>query len=104
MTGHLFQGRYRSCMIKDDTYFLQTSRYIHLNPVNAKMIPNPEDYLWSSYQTFIGMNHSPLVTAEKTLSYFKENARIRYREFVENTKTFYDHEVDIQKSIGEDDL
>lgn len=103
-TGHLFQGRYRSCLIRDDTYFLQTSRYIHLNPVKARMISYPEDYLWSSYQTLIGMNHFPLVTVEKTLSYFKKDARIRYRAFVEDTETFRVHEIDIQKSIGEDEL
>lgn len=33
--GHLFENRYKSCLVKDDGYFLQTSRYIHLNPVKA---------------------------------------------------------------------
>ena len=43
--GHVFEGRYKSCLVKEDTYFLQTSRYIHLNPVKAQMINYPEDYL-----------------------------------------------------------
>ena len=30
--GHLFQGRYKSEIIENDTYNLETSRYIHLNP------------------------------------------------------------------------
>lgn len=32
-TGHLFEARYKACLVKNDAYFLQTSRYIHLNPV-----------------------------------------------------------------------
>ena len=33
--GHVFESRYKSCLVKEDAYFLQTSRYIHLNPVKA---------------------------------------------------------------------
>lgn len=43
-SGHLFEGRYKSCLVKDDTYFLQTSRYIHLNPVKARIVEHPEEY------------------------------------------------------------
>ena len=55
LMGHLFQGRYKSCLVENDSYFLQTSRYIHLNPVKAKMVPRAEAYPWSSYSTLIGM-------------------------------------------------
>jgi putative transposase len=43
-TGHLFQGRYKSLVIDADSYFQELTRYIHLNPVRAKMVKNPEDY------------------------------------------------------------
>ena len=36
--GHLFDSRYTSCLIEDDRYFLEVSRYIHLNPVKATMV------------------------------------------------------------------
>ena len=42
--GHVFEDRYKSCLVETDEYFLQTSRYIHLNPVKAKMTEHPEDY------------------------------------------------------------
>ena len=51
--GHVFEDRYKSCLVETDEYFLQTSRYIHLNPVKAKMTEHPEDYKWSSYRNFI---------------------------------------------------
>jgi len=51
--GHLFQGRYKAYLIDEDSYFLQLSRYIHLNPVKAKLTQTPEDYSWSSLRFFI---------------------------------------------------
>src|SRR5436309_422779 len=33
--GHLWQGRYRGLLVEDGDYFLECSRYIHLNPVRA---------------------------------------------------------------------
>ncbi len=48
--GTLWQGRYRSCLVQDDRYFLVCQRYIELNPVRAKIVARPEDYEWSSYR------------------------------------------------------
>ena len=42
--GHLFQGRYGTELIEKDAYVLETSRYIHLNPVRANMVEHPQDY------------------------------------------------------------
>jgi hypothetical protein len=53
--GHVFEDRYRSCLVETDEYFLQTSRYIHLNPVKANMVEHPEDYNWSSYRSILGI-------------------------------------------------
>lgn len=53
-TGPLYQGRYRSILVEADEYLHQLSRYIHLNPLRAKIVKKPEDYNWSSYQYFIG--------------------------------------------------
>jgi putative transposase len=47
--GHLFQGRYRAEMIEDESYYWTVSRYIHLNPVRAGLVPRPEQWEWSSY-------------------------------------------------------
>lgn len=47
--GHLFQGRYFSDIVRDHTQLLEISRYIHLNPVKAKIVSKPCEYKWSSY-------------------------------------------------------
>ena len=51
--GHLFQGRYKALIVDKDAYFLQLSRYVHLNPVKAKLVKNPEDYRWSSMRYYL---------------------------------------------------
>ena len=103
-TGHLFEGRYKSCMVKDDAYFLQTSRYIHLNPVKAGMVRCAEEYIWSSYRTVIAMHDDHITQVDRTWRYFKKNPPIRYREFVEDAGFKYKiHENIIQREIGEDD-
>lgn len=105
LIGHLFQGRYRSCLVRDDSYFLQTSRYIHLNPVKAKLVSHPEDYPWSSYRTMIGMACLSMINTEKTLSYFRTPKKQRYREFVESTSLVKTEQaLAIQQDMGENEL
>ena len=51
--GHLFQGRYRGILVDKDSYLLELTRYVHLNPVKAKFVKRPEEYPWSSYAGYI---------------------------------------------------
>ena len=82
--GHLFQDRYKGKLIRDDLYMLEVSRYVHLNPVKAKMIDKPEDYKWSSYNMFIGENEDKFINADIVLNYFREENKYKlYKEFVE---------------------
>lgn len=48
-TGTLWEGRFRSCIVDDDRYFLSCQRYIELNPVRAEMVEHPRQHRWSSY-------------------------------------------------------
>ena len=49
-TGTLWEGRFRSCLIQSEGYFLVCQRYIELNPVRAGLVAHPEDFHWSSYK------------------------------------------------------
>jgi len=51
--GHVFQDRYKSEGIDDERYLLQVIRYVHNNPVKAKMVSQPADYKWSSFNEYI---------------------------------------------------
>ncbi|WP_295942186.1 transposase [uncultured Xanthomonas sp.] len=48
-TGTLWEGRYKSCLVQDETHLLRCYRYIELNPVRAGMGSDPADYRWSSH-------------------------------------------------------
>jgi len=89
-SGHLFQGRYKAILVEKDEYAKELSRYIHLNPVRAKMVESPEDYVWSSYQSYIGIKKAPKwLHQEFILGYFGNkisNARSGYRGFVDSLK------------------
>ncbi|MDZ4255356.1 MAG: transposase [Sulfuritalea sp.] len=49
-SGTLWEGRFRSCPIQEETYLLACQRYIELNPVRAAMVEHPGEYRWSSYR------------------------------------------------------
>jgi REP element-mobilizing transposase RayT len=51
-SGHLFQGRYKSIIIENDTYLLQLSYYIHRNPLRAGIVKRLAGYRWSSYKVY----------------------------------------------------
>lgn len=83
--GHLFQDRYKSELIQDYKYFLEVSRYIHLNPVRANIVKKPEYYQWSSYNMYIGKAKEELISSDKVLSYFRgDNKTELYKAFVES--------------------
>ncbi|MEY8764388.1 transposase [Clostridium sp. MT-113] len=83
--GHLYQKRYFSELIRSDLQMLETSRYIHLNPIKANMVKKPDEYKWSSYSMYIGKEKERLINSQKILAYFKkDNQRELYRKFVES--------------------
>ena len=49
-TGTLWDSRYKSSLVQEDTYLLACQRYIELNPVRAAMVGDPAYYRWSSYR------------------------------------------------------
>lgn len=99
LVGHLFQGRYMGMIITNDTYNLQTSRYIHLNPLKAKMVDKIIDYQWSSYDIFMDRRKSILVDEFKILSYFKDSSRVLYQEYVEDGLVEDEINAEIAKSM-----
>lgn len=65
--GHLFQGRYKSILVDKQSYLLELSRYIVLNPVSAKMVDTPDEWLWSSWHCMVGKRPSPVWLATDSL-------------------------------------
>ncbi|WP_426174006.1 transposase [Massilia sp. TWR1-2-2] len=84
--GHLFQGRYHAILVQRQSYLLELSRYVVLNPVRAGMVSGPEAWAWSSF----GMTCSDVpppewLETDSLLSQFgveRQDAVQSYRAFV----------------------
>jgi len=50
--GHLFQGRFKSFLIENESYFTALCLYVHGNPLRAGIVQRLLDYKWSSYRTY----------------------------------------------------
>ena len=112
-SGHLFQNRYKSVICEEDPYLLELIRYIHLNPLRAKLVQDLNEldkYPWNGHSVILGNRKNPLVpteaakgpnklkepseptkslaekTIEDVLLHFGETQRVArrgYRDFVE---------------------
>ena len=71
--GHLFQGRFKSCLIDTDSYLLACTRYIHNNCKKAGICNKLEDYKWNSYIYYLGIQKSDFLETDLILSKFDYN-------------------------------
>lgn len=78
--GHLFQGRYKAFLVEKESYLVELSRYIHLNPCRAGLVTSPEEYPWSSMALFLRDGSPPFFRKDLILSQFASPAV--YRDFV----------------------
>lgn len=84
-TGHLFEKRYHPVIVDADEYLLELLRYIHLNPVRARMADAADAYRWSSHHAHLGTRAEPWVTTDFALAMFHSNrpqAVAAYSRFV----------------------
>lgn len=88
--GHVFQGRYKAILVEKESYLLELSRYIVLNPVRAGMVRSAKDWPWSSYRATVGQSSSPeFLHTDWLLAAFakrKSTAIERYKAFVSEGK------------------
>ncbi len=87
--GHLFQNRYKSIVVEEDSYFLELVRYIYLNPLRAGMVNSLdalEKYNYTGHGVILGKREYPIQNVDYVLSCFsskRESAMEAYRAFVE---------------------
>jgi putative transposase len=97
-TGHLFQNRYKSEAVEDEKYLIGVARYIHQNPVKAKIVRKAEDYKWSSYKDYITSydGKTTKIDTELIMSYFI--AQDSFEDYMNkaNEDKFLEYEVKIR--------
>lgn len=82
--GPLFRGRYKAILVDAQSYWLQLSRYIHRNPLEAKLCKSLRQYQWSSYRAYIGIEKvPPWLTTDYILNAIgTRNVYERYKKYV----------------------
>jgi hypothetical protein len=78
--GHVFQGRYKAIVCEKDEYLLQLIRYIHVNPVRAGMVKDPERYTYSSERAYVEGKATGIIDPRKVLTLI--GGKTKYRKFV----------------------
>ena len=89
-TGHLFQDRYKSEAVESDDYLFAILRYIHQNPLKAGIVKNIEEYPYSSYAEYLGLNDDQYVDKEFVLSLFHEEMDQAVSDFKEYNEMIAD--------------
>jgi putative transposase len=80
-TGRLWESRYHSCIIDQETYLWAVARYIEQNPVRATIVEHPEDYPYSSARAHCGLLQDPVLGG----ALFPEIQQNDYIEFLQSS-------------------
>jgi REP-associated tyrosine transposase len=88
-SGQLFQNRYKSILCQEDTYLLELVRYIHLNPIRAKLVSDIkalDKYSFCGHSVIMGKKKKDWQDDGYVLKLFdgkRSTARRRYKIFVQ---------------------
>ena len=87
LVGPLFQSRFKSVLVEDESYLVTLSAYIHLNPYRAKIVDDPADYRWSTLRQYLRNEKNELVDPSFVLEYAGgvKNYNFILNEMVEDT-------------------
>lgn len=102
--GHLFQGRYKAIICDKDKYLLVLIRYIHLNPVRARLSTRPEGYSYSGHGSYLVNGTAKIIDAGSVLGLL--GGKKAYERFVlEGMSESHNEEyyaVEDQRFLGEE--
>ena len=96
--GYLYQGNTKAKLIENDEYLIHICRYIHLNPVIARLVDCPEQWKYSDYREWISDSAPGKKGCVKVRSMFF-NSGARYRAFVMDYLAEERMRVEIEKRL-----
>jgi REP element-mobilizing transposase RayT len=98
--GHLFQGRFKSLLIEKESYLLEVSRYIILNPVRAGLIDEPVDWKWSSYRGMVAFRKKSFLQSNIILGFFSNYLPEAQKKYIEYINEGIGRESPLKKAKG----
>jgi REP element-mobilizing transposase RayT len=93
-SGHLFQNRYKSILCQEDSYLLELTRYIHLNPLRAKLVSSLQEldyYPYAGHSVLMGLQENKWQDVNYVLRHFgrfKAQAKTEYKKYVQKGIAF----------------
>ena len=94
VTGHLWQGRFFSCLL-DEAHLYRAIRYVEKNPVRAQLVQNAWDYEWSSANEHVGGGKGPI-----PLSRSFEMSAQEWKEYLTELDDEMNHEIRLKTQRG----
>ena len=88
-SGHLFQNRYKSIICEEDLYLLELIRYIHLNPLRAKLVQDLKEldkYPWTGHSAILGRRKNPLIPDPPANESFSAEGGFSFYQFRPETE------------------
>jgi len=90
-SGYVYQNRYKSYLIEDDSYLMDCGRYIERNPLRAGIVESVSQYRWSSYNFYAKGYPDGIITPDPIYEGFgatPEERRCNYREYVLEERSY----------------
>lgn len=100
--GPLWEGRFKNVLVDNDSQLLHLTRYIHLNPVSAGLVEQPEDWSASSYKEYLGE-----IEPDRYITKFNHILDIHqtsYKKFVNNRIAYQKQLTRLKKVILENQI
>ena len=88
--GHLFQDRFKSEVVENESYLLAAVRYIHKNPLKAMIVSSMTEYYYSSYNEYISPKPGQLTDTGFIIDIVGEEEFLRFHEIEDNKEAFMD--------------
>ncbi len=83
-SGHVLQGRHKAILCQSDPYLAELVRYIHLNPIRAKMVERVEEYPYSSHRAYMGLEPAGIVDVDPVLRRFGPRKAVARERFAKH--------------------
>jgi putative transposase len=92
--GPLWESKIKKVKVISQEQLLHLTRYIHLNPTTAGLVKKPEEWQYSSYREYIGLENTKMCVKERFFDFSKKE----YKKFVED-RTDYQKSLNLIKNI-----
>jgi putative transposase len=89
--GPLWESRFKSVKVDTDEQLMHLTRYLHLNPVTARLIDDPAQWKYSSYSEFLGGDSADVVICN-----YNNSMEIKPNEY----KEFVTSQIDYQRELA----